>query len=78
MGLDLRLPMGLLFALLGLVLLVYGAVTRGDAMYARSLGLNVNLGWGLVLLLFGALLLGLYRRGRRAAGSKSGAAGAGG
>lgn len=77
MGLDLRLPMGLLFSVLGLVLAAYGAATRGDGMYARSLGVNVNLGWGFVLLVFGALLLGLYARGRRDRAATSGA-GAGG
>jgi hypothetical protein len=65
MGLDLRLPMGTLFVAIGLVLAVYGLLTRGDAMYQRSLGLNVNLGWGLLLLAFGALLLGLCARDRR-------------
>ncbi|MFO0573203.1 MAG: hypothetical protein U1A78_04325 [Polyangia bacterium] len=65
MGLDLRLPMGALFAAIGLVLAAYGLLTRGDAMYQRSLGLNVNLGWGLVLLAFGALLLALRARDRR-------------
>lgn len=65
MGLDLRLPMGTLFAAIGLLLAAYGLLTRGDPMYQRSLGLNVNLGWGLLLLAFGALLLGLCARDRR-------------
>ena len=62
MGLDIRLPIGLLFALLGAILAVYGAV--GDpAIYARSLGYNVNLVWGVVLLVFGSFFLWLGRRG---------------
>lgn len=56
MGLDLRLPMGLLFTILGLLLLGYGMVSD-RAIYARSLGLNVNLGWGGFLLVFGLVML---------------------
>lgn len=56
MGLDIRLPIGLLFSALGLVLIFFGAA--GDpAIYARSLGINVNVLWGLVLLAFGAAML---------------------
>jgi len=64
MGLDLRVPIGLMFLILGLLMVGYGIV--GDsAMYQRSLGLNVNLWWGLVMFVFGGLML-LF--GRRAAG----------
>jgi hypothetical protein len=56
MGLDLRLPMGLLFTILGGLLLGYGALSD-RAIYARSLGLNVNLGWGGFLLVFGLVTL---------------------
>jgi hypothetical protein len=62
MGLDIRLPIGLLFTLLGAILTVYGAVS-GSAVYERSLGYNVNLIWGGLLLLFGLLMLFLGRRG---------------
>lgn len=64
MGLDLRLPMGTLFAAIGAVLAAYGGWTHGDPMYQRSLGVNVNLGWGLLLLAVGVVLLVLWRRGR--------------
>ena len=64
--LDIRLPLGLLLALLGLLLAGYGAITSGDSMYARySLGININLLWGFALLLTGLLLLGLFARARR-------------
>ena len=57
MGLDLRTPLGLLFALLGLLLAGYGLF--GDpAVYAVSLGFNVNLWWGLAMLVFGVGMLG--------------------
>lgn len=64
MQLDVRLPMGLMFAIIGLILLVYGLVTWSDAaLYQRSLGYNVNFWWGLLLLGFGAAMLFLARRG---------------
>ena len=44
MKLDIRMPMGLMFAIVGLILVVYGAMTGSDAeMYKRSLGTNINL-----------------------------------
>jgi hypothetical protein len=60
MRLDVRLPIGLMFAAFGLLLVVYGVVAD-RAMYARSLGVNVNLWWGLVLLVFGLVMLGFAR-----------------
>ncbi len=64
MSLDIRIPIGGMFGLLGLLLLVYGLITAGDEIYARSLHLNVNVWWGLVLLVFGVLMLafGLRRK----------------
>jgi len=56
MSLDLRVPIGLLFALLGALLAVYGWFSD-PAVYQASLGINVNLWWGLVLLLFGGSML---------------------
>lgn len=62
MKLDLRLPIGLMFTIFGAILTVYGLVS-GDAIYQRSLGIDVNLWWGLVLLLFGVTMLALSLRG---------------
>jgi hypothetical protein len=62
MGLDIRLPIGLMFTLFGLLLVIYGALSD-KSIYQRSLGINVNLGWGVVLLLFGVVMLVLGRRG---------------
>ena len=58
MGLDIRLPIGMMFSLLGALLVIYGLATGSTDIYASSLGLNVNLWWGLVLFLFGAVMLG--------------------
>ena len=62
MGLDIRIPIGLMFSILGGLLTVYGLVSD-KVIYQRSLGINVNLGWGLVILAFGVLMLVLGRRG---------------
>jgi len=65
MGIDIRLPLGILFFLLGSTLVVYGAVSDAS-LYRQSLDINVNLYWGVVLLAFGALMFVLSRRGARA------------
>jgi len=63
MNFDLRLPLGLIFSLFGALLAIYGLISD-PAIYARSLGLNVNLGWGLVMLAFGLIMFGLAWRAR--------------
>jgi hypothetical protein len=65
MGLDIRLPIGLLFTLVGAVLVGYGVLSEAT-LYQRSLGFNVNLWWGLVLLAFGLIFLYYGRRGTSA------------
>jgi drug/metabolite transporter (DMT)-like permease len=66
MGLDIRWPIGLMFSLIGAMLVVYGLATSGDPIYAQhSLGINVNLIWGLLLLVFGAIMLALAWSGSR-------------
>jgi hypothetical protein len=67
-GLDVRLPIGGLFAVLGLMIGGYGVATTGDsAHYAKSLPINVNLWWGLVMLVFGITMLAGAIRGHRLA-----------
>jgi hypothetical protein len=61
MGLDIRLPLGLLFTVLGALLVIYGALAN-PAIYHRSLGYNVNVIWGAVLLAFGLLFISVSRR----------------
>ena len=56
MRLDIRLPLGLIFLIIGGIMAVYGVFTRGSAMYASSQGINLNLVWGLVMLLFGLIM----------------------
>jgi hypothetical protein len=64
MGLDIRLPIGMMFSLLGALLAIYGLATNSDAMYQASLGLNINLVWGRVLFVFGAVMLALALKDR--------------
>ena len=64
MGLDIRLPIGGLFTVLGLLLAGYGLVSS-KVLYERSLGINVNLEWGVVMLVFGVIMVVLGRRGSR-------------
>lgn len=62
--LDVRLPMGLLFLALGVILVGYGLVSDA-AIYAKhSLGQNVNLIWGSIFALFGGVMLWLTRRAK--------------
>ena len=62
MGLDVRLPVGLMFAIMGALLVAYG-VFGELTIYARSLDINVNVIWGSVLLVTGAIFLLLAARG---------------
>jgi multisubunit Na+/H+ antiporter MnhG subunit len=62
MNLDVRYPIGLLFSVVGVMMAVFGLLSD-PAIYQRSLGVNVNLWWGLVLLVFGLLMLLLAWRG---------------
>ena len=55
MNVDLRFPLGLLFFVFGVMLTLFGLFTD-RATYERSLYINVNLWWGLVMLLFGGLM----------------------
>jgi multisubunit Na+/H+ antiporter MnhG subunit len=68
MQLDIRIPIGALFTMLGIILAAYGLVESSET-YRRALGHNVNLSWGVVLLAFGLLFLYLARRGTRATGT---------
>ena len=55
MGLDIRWPIGLMFTLIGALLAINGAVVKSD--HAISLGINIDLICGGVLLVFGVLML---------------------
>jgi len=65
MSLDLRIPMGLMFTLVGAILVAFGISTNGSPIYNASLGINANLWWGFVLLIFGLTMLLLGRRSQK-------------
>jgi hypothetical protein len=69
MGLDIRWPIGLMFSLIGLLLTGFGAANSAASM-TKIAGqeININLVWGIVLLVFGVLMVFFAYRG----GKKSG------
>jgi hypothetical protein len=64
MGLDIRLPIGGLFTVIGILLTGYGLLAD-KAIYQASLGVNVNLRWGLVMFVFGLIMAAFGRRADR-------------
>ena len=69
MSLDIRIPIGLMFSIIGLILAIFGLVSD-PKIYARTQGIlgfntNINIIWGCVLLLFGAFMLAMAVRARR-------------
>lgn len=69
MNFDLRLPIGIMFSLFGAILTIFGLMTNGSDIYKdHSLGINVNLIWGLVLLVFGVFMLLLAIAGKKKSG----------
>ena len=69
MGLDIKIPIGLMFTILGLILTILGLVTMGDtAMYEQALGYNINLFSGVIMLVFGCYMLftsTLFRKNKK-------------
>jgi hypothetical protein len=60
MGVDIKLPIGLMFSIFGVMLSLYGIFTSGNAeLYSRSLGININLWCGIGMLIFGVVMLAL-------------------
>ena len=71
MGLDLRWPIGLMFSIIGALLAIAGLMSgSNEETLKRTLNINIDLIWGLVLLVFGAFMLLLAWRGNKAAGSQ--------
>jgi hypothetical protein len=63
---DIRLPLGVLFSVLGVLLAGYG-LGSNRAIYERSLGVNINLDWGLFLLAFGITMIAFGRHATKVA-----------
>ena len=67
MGLDIRWPIGLMFSLIGALLVIYGVdKSAASTIQVAGTGININLVWGIVLLIFGVLMLaGAVRGGKK-------------
>jgi hypothetical protein len=58
MGIDIKFPIGLMFAILGAVLTIYGYLTKSEPdIYQKSLDININLWTGIIMLAFGLIML---------------------
>ena len=64
MGLDIRWPIGIIFAIYGALLMVFGALTD-PVIFERSLHVNIDLWWGAAMLVFGFFMGGLAFRASR-------------
>ena len=63
MGLDIRVPLGLIFLIIGGIMALFGIFTRSNTtLYEASMGINLNLVWGIVMVLFGAIMFFVGRR----------------
>ncbi len=63
MGLDIRIPLGLIFLIIGGIMSIFGLVTHGDAvLYQKSLGIDLNLTWGGIMFFFGAIMFFVGKR----------------
>ena len=63
---DIRIPIGLMFSVLGVLIAIFGIVTKADSsMYQRSLDINVNLVMGVVMLIFGLIMLYMSQKKKK-------------
>lgn len=66
MGLDIRLPIGLMFSIIGALMTIYGLVAKADpAQFHQPPGTNINLVWGIFLLVFGGWMLLMAIRAKK-------------
>jgi LPXTG-motif cell wall-anchored protein len=64
---DIRIPIGLMFTIIGIIITIFGFITKSDAaMYQKSLGINVNVIMGLLMLVFGLIMLYFVKRKKKA------------
>jgi uncharacterized membrane protein len=65
MGLDIRWPIGIIFSIYGLVLMLYGVAADASIFQEKSLGVNIDLWWGTAMLVFGVFMGALAFRASR-------------
>jgi hypothetical protein len=56
---DIRLPIGLLFSIIGVIITIFGFMTKGAEIYKHSLGININIYSGISLVVFGGIMLAM-------------------
>lgn len=63
---DIRIPIGLMFSILGVLITFFGILTKSDAvMYHKSFDINVNIIMGVLMLLFGLVMLYFARKKKK-------------
>lgn len=65
MGLDIRVPIGIIFSIYGVILIAFGALTD-RAIFERSMNVNIDVWWGAAMLVFGLFMGALALRAARA------------
>ncbi len=59
---DIKIPIGLMFTILGIFITIYGLITLGSPIYAKTFGINMNLWSGIGMLVFGLLMLAFVKK----------------
>jgi hypothetical protein len=55
---DIRIPIGLMFSIVGVLITGFGFFTISNVeLYRKSLGINVNIIMGIIMLVFGLIML---------------------
>ena len=63
---DIRIPIGLMFSILGVFITAFGLFTASNSdMYQKSLGINVNIIMGILMLVFGLIMLFFARKKKK-------------
>ena len=62
---DVRLPIGLLFLAIGVLVAAAGLTGDPKTLEAHSAGVNIDLIWGSAMAVFGAVMLGLATLARK-------------
>jgi hypothetical protein len=66
MGLDIRIPIGLMFSIFGVLITLFGIFTNGNIeMYKKSQDINMNIWMGLFMLVFGLFMLLLVKLAKK-------------
>jgi hypothetical protein len=73
MNADIRLPIGLLFTIVGVLISIFGFATGGAEMYRHSLGININIWSGICLTIFGIIMLAMALNAQKKEKAQAGA-----